>query len=399
MNEILFVDDEPNLLQGLQRQLRPMHNVWNMHFVDSGAQALDLMLSNPVDIIITDMKMPGIDGAELLNQVARLYPNTVRIVLSGHADWSAVLRLANRAHQYLLKPAEPEELRHAIERAVTIRKLLANEHLQRLAASIKCLPSQPHLHTELIAELSGDEASFERVVEIISHDLGMNTKVLQLVNSSYFGLPSPVARVGDAVQHIGLATVKSLALSIKIFSQFDPNHCPGFSLTELTDHSWLTGKFARLIAHEHGMKRDFLEQCFTAGMLHDVGKLLFAATMPHEYSDILRFARETKRPLWECETERLGASHAEAGAYLLALWGLPPALVEAVANHHNPCRSIPETLTPTIFVHVGGILARTLDETVAEAVLKQLDEGCLEQLGLTEEVPAWREICKASMAA
>src|ERR1017187_6368046 len=114
MKNLLFVDDEVRVLQGLQRQLYGMRNEWNMNFKEGGAKALDFMASAPVDVIVTDMMMPGMDGAQLLTEVMKRHPDTIRIVLSGHADREAILRLVGPAHQYLSKPCDAEELRNAI---------------------------------------------------------------------------------------------------------------------------------------------------------------------------------------------------------------------------------------------------------------------------------------------
>ena len=137
MKTLLFVDDEPRVLQGLQRQLRPMRHEWDMNFVESGRQALEFMAAQPVDIIISDMMMPGMDGSQLLSEVLKRHPQTVRIVLSGHAEREAVLRLVGPAHQYLSKPCDADELRKAIVRAFSLRDLLGNEQLKRLTTRIE----------------------------------------------------------------------------------------------------------------------------------------------------------------------------------------------------------------------------------------------------------------------
>ena len=136
------------------------------------------------------MVMPGMDGSQLLTEVMKRHPNTVRIILSGHAEREAVLRLVGPAHQYLSKPCNAEELRNAITRAFALRDLLCNEQLKQLATRIKCLPSLPALHDQFSEELQKEDPSLERVGEIISRDIGMTTKILQLVNSAFFGLPS-----------------------------------------------------------------------------------------------------------------------------------------------------------------------------------------------------------------
>jgi len=193
MKTLLFVDDEPRVLQGLQRQLRPMHHEWDMHFVDDGRKALEFMAAHPVDIVVTDMMMPGMDGSQLLAEVLKRHPQTVRIVLSGHAEREAVLRLVGPAHQYLSKPCDADELRRAIARALSLRDLLGNERLKQLATRVKNLPTLPALQNQLADELRKESPSMERVAEIVSRDIGMTAKMLQLVNSAFFGLAQPSA--------------------------------------------------------------------------------------------------------------------------------------------------------------------------------------------------------------
>jgi len=183
MKRLLFVDDENKVLQGLQRQLRSMRHEWDMHFIDGSRKALEFMAANPVDVIVSDMMMPEMDGAELLTEVSKRHPNTVRIVLSGHAEREAVLRLVGPAHQYLSKPCDAEELRTAVARAFALRDLLSNENLKQLATRIKCLPTLPALYQQLTDELRNEDAAVERIGEIISHDIGMTTKILQLLTT------------------------------------------------------------------------------------------------------------------------------------------------------------------------------------------------------------------------
>jgi YesN/AraC family two-component response regulator len=228
MKHLLFVDDEPKVLQGLERQLRGMRNDWTMEFAADGARAMEIMENKPVDVIVTDMIMPGMDGAQLLAEVVKRHPKTVRIVLSGHADRDSVLRLVEPAHQYLSKPCDAEELRRAIGRAFALRELLANERLKQLASRLGSLPTLPALHTQLTDELRKDEPSLDHVTEIISKDIGMTSKILQLVNSAFFGLPQRISSAHEAVMYLGLSTVRALVLSIQVFSQYDSKKLKGF---------------------------------------------------------------------------------------------------------------------------------------------------------------------------
>jgi HD-like signal output (HDOD) protein len=393
MKTLLFVDDEPKVLQGLQRQLRSMRGEWDMNFVEGGKQALEFMAAQPVDVIISDMIMPFMDGSQLLSEVSRRHPNTVRIVLSGHAEREAVLRLIGPAHQYLSKPCNADELRNAVARAFALRDLLGNDRLKQLATRVNCLPTLPALYQQLTDELREEDPSLERVGEIISRDIGMTTKILQLVNSAFFGLPQPVSTPAGAVMYLGLTTVRSLVLSQQIFSQFEQRACKLFSLDALARHSWMTGVTARRVAQLERQDAKVLDQCFLAGMLHDTGQLILAVGLHEEYAAVLQTARDQNRPVWQAEQEQFGASHADVGAYLLALWGLPNPIIEAVAMHHCPANCIGLEFSPVIAVHVADVFQHERPGADTELPPPVLDIEHLTSLGLAGRVDNWRAAC------
>jgi HD-like signal output (HDOD) protein/CheY-like chemotaxis protein len=393
MKTLLFVDDEPRVLQGLQRQLRPMHLEWDMHFVGSSDSALTFLAAHPVDIVISDMVMPGLDGSQLLTEVAKRHPHAVRIVLSGHAEREAVLRLVGPAHQYLCKPCDADELRKAIVRAFALRDLLGSERLKQLTTRIAHLPTLPSLHNRLTEELGKDAPSLENIGAIISRDIGMTAKILQLVNSAFFGLPQPISNPTEAVVYLGMQTVRSLVLSIEIFSQYDQNACRFFSLEVLANHSWITGSLARAMAQKGRYDLKFTDQCFLAGLLHDVGQLILAFGLPAEYSQVIAKAKEENLPVWQAEQEILGATHADVGAYLLGLWGLPNPIVEAVALHHQPAHSTVAEFSPAVAVHVADVFAHSIVPSNTEVPPPHMDFTYLARLGLAGQIEEWQALC------
>jgi HD-like signal output (HDOD) protein len=345
-----------------------------------------------VEVIVSDMRMPGMDGAQLLSEVMKRFPHTVRLVLSGQADREAVLRLIGPAHQYLSKPCDADELRTAIARALALRDLLSSDQLKQIASRVKTLPSLPALHKLLTKELTNEDPSLERVAEIISKDVGMTTKILQLVNSAFFGLPQPAAKPLDAVFYIGLVAIRALVLSLHVFSEFDESTIKGFSVGALARHGWITGLTAKKIAEMEQSGEPMDNQCFLAGLLHDVGKLILAAGLPSQYERVLKTAQKTSRPLWDIEREEFGATHAEVGAYLLGLWGLPNPVVEAVALHHRPSACLAGGLSPAIAVHVADILIKETNGSAAEPGC-EIDQVALTALGLEDRLPLWKQKC------
>ncbi len=358
MKSILFVDDEPRILAGFQRQFHAQRAEWTMRFANSGAEALTMLNQAPADVLVTDMMMPGMDGAQLLEQVVKLHPDTVRIVLSGHSSDKSVLRLVCPAHQYLAKPCEPDQLRNTITRALGLRELLGNAELKHLVAQIKTLPSLPVLYTEVMRELRSTDPSMDQIGKIIARDMAMSAKILQLVNSAFFGLGHHITHPSEAAMYLGVETMKSLVLSTQVFNQFNRSvaNLPGFSIEALWQHCWNTSVFARRIAQDEGLSKEIVDQCFVSGLLHDVGKLILAADHSAAFTRALEIAHREKVSLWVAEKELFGSSHADIGAYLLGLWNFSHPIVEAVAYHHRTGDSVLDELGVAAIVHGANLL-------------------------------------------
>jgi putative nucleotidyltransferase with HDIG domain len=399
MINILFVDDEPRVLEGLQRMLRSMRGEWDMAFAGGAEEALRMLAAAPFDVVVTDLRMPGKDGAELLREVMDEYPHLVRIILSGHSDQEMSLRSAGAAHQYLSKPCDADALKQTVARACAQRGLLADAGLRRLVSRMSVLPSLPSLYTELLNELQSAGATVKRVGEIISRDVGMTAKVLQMVNSAFFGLGRPLTSPGEAVSYLGLDRVKALVLSIHVFSEFKADGVPGFSPARLWSHSLAVGRLAETVAKTCGAAaRADSAGAFTAGLLHDTGKLVLAANVPEQYAESLGLARAEGVPSAQAERRVFGTTHSEVGAYLLGLWGLPPPLVEAVAFQDSPRGREAAGVSALTAVHVADALLHEAERAPAAPDGACLDEEYLARLNLTDRLPAWREAAAALQA-
>lgn len=394
----VFVDDEPLVLQALQRMLRPLRDTWQMHFVSSGAEALELLSRQPCDVVISDMRMPGMSGAELLEQVRRRHPHTVRIALSGQASPETIANDVAPVHQFLSKPCDPELLRRTLARARTLGCLLAVERLRGLAGELQALPSRGSAYAQLLSALRSSEPSVKRVAEAISADLGMSAKVLQLVNSAFFGLPRRVSSPAEAVMLLGLETVKALAVTAGVFALYDQSldHSV-LSLSAVRDHGSVVGTYARLIARHEGLDRVAGDAAFVAGLLHDVGRLVLAAKMPDEYRGVTRHVVTARVTVADAEMALIGATHAEVGAYLLGLWGFSDPVVTTVAHHHRPAAGGDTRLGPLTLVHVADRLEHERWGAKSLATAPALDLEYLQSTGAADRLPVWREICHSTV--
>jgi HD-like signal output (HDOD) protein len=393
---ILFVDDEPNVLQGLHRMLHPMRQAWDMAFAESAEAALALLAQAPFDVVVSDMRMPKMDGAQLLAEIRQRYPRVVRIILSGHSDQGMVLRSVGAAHQYLAKPCDAEMVKATVARACALQNLVADAALQQLVTGMEKLPSLPMLYLEVTKIIASPHGSLEQVGEVVARDIGMAAKLLQLVNSAFFGLRRQVSSPVEAVKLLGLDTVKALVLSVQVFAQFEPSLLLPLSLHALWEHSLATGSCAKSIARLEKSDRQAIDEAYMVGLLHDVGQLILAANLPEQYAKALVLAQEHHIPDWEAERAIFGASHGEVGAYLLGLWGLPETVTEALAFHHCPSAHPQPIFSPLTVVHVANGLVQ--EETIADPSIL-IDLEYLTALGCRERLTGWREHYRTSCTA
>lgn len=394
MKRILFVDDEPKVLEGLERMLRSRRHEWDMVFAASGAEALALLEAGSFDVIVTDMRMPEMDGAQLLEQVQQRFPGVVRLVLSGYFEMEMAIRAVPVAHQYLAKPCDPEKLRLAIEHACGFVSILTDEAARNVVGAIGTLPSVPRTCAALLAALQNPDVPIEDISRIIEQDVAMAAKVLHLVNSAFFGLFREITTVRAAVSYLGLDVLKQLVVSAEIFRTFQPRQrVAGFSIEAFQEHC----RRASAIAARLPAPAKISSAAVVSALLHDTGKLVLAARLPRPFELALQAARQRQCPLHLVEREITGTGHAEIGAYLLALWGLPLQVVDAVRRHHSPSVAARQhELDVLSITHISDALACELEQPSEETApfACVLDLDYLNALGVSAQLPAWRALAR-----
>jgi len=397
--KILFVDDEQKVIDGLRRTLHPMRKDWDMVFVGSGREALALLAQSPFDVIVSDMKMPRMDGHQLLTRVKEKYPQVARIALSGQTSKEVFLRSVGPIHQFLSKPCTAETLKNTIARVCSLRGIINNKKLRELTAHLESLPSVPMLCAELLGELQSEEPSINKISRIISQDMGMSVKILQLVNSAYFGVRQSVSSIAQAIRLLGLDTIKTLIVSAKIFSQFQQTNGADASLKALWDHSMTVTGWTRAIANAENVDQQLIDEFMLAGMLHDVGELVLVCQLPKEYEQVLALSNRENLPLFSAERKVIGISHAETGSHLLGLWGFSHNVTDAAAFHHHPADADTEEFSPLTAVYTANMLAHELDSWEPDQDKNvPIDDDYLCKLGLSDRLAIWRQSCLDTLA-
>jgi HD-like signal output (HDOD) protein len=396
MKRILFVDDESRILDGIQRMLYADRRRWEIQVALGGEAALQACEAGSFDVVISDMRMPGMDGATLLGRIRDLYPGTARIILSGYSEDSLARRAVPVAHRFLAKPCSAAELQSTIERVCSLQDVLSTPEIRRVVGSVGELPSLSRTYTRLTEAVTDPDVSIGEVSEIIEQDVAMSAKVLQLVNSAFFGLAQKVTTLQNAASYLGMETLKNLALASEAFrvltldSRIPQSVCEGIQ------------KHAHLVAAVAGalpVDRKNRDVTVVAALLHDIGSLFLASSMPDQFCAARTLASKRGCKTYEAEEEVMGTSHAEIGAYLLGLWGIPSLTVEAIAHHHHPTR-IPNTAFDcTAVVYVADLLAHELEthpEGTAKLAIEEPDRGYLETLGVLPSLEEFRRLARES---
>lgn len=396
MKRILFVNDNPSVKEELRAMLEPQQGHWEVAFAPDGEAALTLLDAAPFDVIVSEIRLPRMDGATLLKTVCARFPAVVRIVLLRHSEVENALRAVPVAHQFLVKPCDLTMLRVAIERATSLSNLLNNKLLASITGSVQDLPILPRTYLALREAFANPDVSLKRVVRIIEQDISVSAKVLQLVNSAFFGLPREISTVQTAVSYLGTEMLQHLVLTAGVFQVFErAKSVKGFSFEDLHLHSQLTARIAsRIPATAH-----VSNAAIVAGLLHDVGQLVLAMRSPQHFARALAGARDEGIPVHLAEQNLIGVSHAEVGACLLGLWGLPTPVVEAVAHHHQPRRIPHDMLDAVGIVHIADALAHRYpvrEPLGSPLVHQEIDAEYLEALELTGQIPAWEELAETA---
>jgi HD-like signal output (HDOD) protein len=387
---ILFVDDEVFILDGLKRALYSMRKDWDMHFAPSGSDALKFLEDTRCDVVVSDMLMPGMSGADLLERIMQAYPKMIRFILSGHSHSELTLRCVNFTHQFLSKPLDVVELKEKLSLILT-RGALRPSRLHEMMTKVDSLPSAPSLYQTIVAASNDPDVQIDDISRIIERDIAMTASILKLVNSSFFGLRHKITCAADATSYLGLDTIRSLVLGIGVFSSFKSGDANEKAMETLWAHSLQIALAAQKIAQMETKDKKIAADCFAAGLLHDVGQLFLATHFPEDVDLVRQHSESEHISNLQAEKQVLGTDHTEIGSSLLCRWGLPTSLMDVAAFHHSPGKYEKREFSPVLAVHVADGLAHA--ESSAHAFCREkLDTELLEALGFAHKLTEWKKL-------
>lgn len=376
---LLLVDDEVNILKALQRIFMPQgHRVLLAENAEAGLMMLE---QEPVDLVISDMRMPGMNGHQFLKQVRSLYPSTMRAILSGFSEGKDVVNALRdgSARMYILKPWDNAKLIEEIDKLMQLGEMFSRRQLLEVFNNLKDLPTMPELYGKL-CEMIENEAGLEEIARMVEHDQTVTAKLLQVANSVYYNMSTGSVR--QAIVYMGLTNMKTIVLGLTVFQQVSGLQGGFFSKDVLWDHADCVNRFTRKL-FERCLNRSMKENEATAGLLHDIGRVLLIKDFSQPYNGVLRSVLQNKDTAFR-ETERslMGISHDEVGGYLLNWWSLPHPIVEAAMFHHDPMNSAIINREIVSAVHVADYFAWKQKKAVA---MPKLHEGAFAILGTTQE--------------
>lgn len=387
MYRILFVDDEPKILTGLRRMLRSMRHQWDMEFAEGAFKALELLKSQAFDVVVSDARMPGMEGSELLERVRCEYPDTVRMILSGQCGRDSVLRCIGATHQFLSKPCDAETLKAAIENVCRLRQCVGDAAARAAVSRIDSLPSRASAYMALVDQVETETTPLRQMAETIRSDVAMSMKVVQLVSSGFFGTPQHTIEVDRAAELLGADTLRAMVAGTNAFRLPLPDEIDVELVGRISDHSLAVASAARRIAESVTSDGHVIVQSYLAGLFHAVGTLVPAVSAGGGPAAAV--------PGPEQQAPGAETCGIRAGGYLAALWGLPLDVADAIGSYRYPGQTERHGFTALTALHVAGAL---LDRCIGlpEADGYEIDRDYLTRINLADRLDQWREICSAT---
>lgn len=369
---------------------------WQARCVADSAQAMEALAAGAYDVVIGDVASGPEEALSVLERVKAERPDTARIVLGSRSEPDLSVRVLGAAQQCVAMPCASTELWKVVERTCCMNGLMHHRGIRDLLGGLERLPSVPRSYTAMTQAMAREEIHLGEIVAIVEKDTAMATRILQLINSAYFGQARRISSIPVAVSLLGLERLRTLALSTQVFAMLGEAESRAIRLDQLQQRALVTAQLARRFLAVSGRG----EEGFAAGLLQNVGMLVLAVCLKERYREVLDEAGQREVPVERVEGDRFGVTHAEVGACLLGRWGLPATIVEAVAFHHAPASVFHDDTALLDAVHVADAMAEAiLQRRGPDAQELAIDPVVLSREGMGETLRAWHAIATQEYGA
>jgi len=370
---------------------------WESLNCTNGKEGLEALENSSIAAILCCEKLPDMTGLEMLEKASGHYSDTIRLLFMSEVNPRVVRESSAYIDQHLSFSTQPEAVVKTLENSLNLRKLLINDQLRSTIDSIESLPSLPETYNKIVAELKSENVSIRNISELVSKDISITAKLLQMVNSAYFGLSTRVESVLHATNLLGLNTVQSIVLSAGVFDQFEAPKVKNYSVESIYNRSIAVGAKARLLAHAFGLAPRYSEDALLSGMLHDIGKLVMLRDFSDEFAEIIEIAVSDSIPINIAQEKIMGTNDAAIGGYLLARWGLSDSIVEAVTLHYTPSNCPNPLLNALTAVHVAFAMDLDEEKNIRDDSVSSADKEYLKKIGIAEQMPSFRGFCAGAV--
>jgi putative nucleotidyltransferase with HDIG domain len=392
MKRVLFVDNISSDLEAYKQNFQFRDEEWQTFFAEDSSSALKILINSSIDIVISEINIPLVSGEQFLDTVKLQWPKVVRIIISRDSA-STNLAAVAASHRFLDKSESIEKIEEAVNSIYYLQRIVLSDQTRLVASKLEVLPSLPHVYNDLLNEINSPEPSIGKIGKLIASDVGMSADILRMVNSPYFGLRQSVGSPEQAVPLLGLEIVKGLLLSARLFRSFTISDRDMKIVERVVEHSLVVANFAKKILELENVSKELIDLSFTAGVLHDVGYLIFASSFSTKFHSAIEVSDSLSQPLWEVEQDMIGTTHGEVGAYLLGLWGLPDSVIEAVAFHHTPSKSQGDSSMILCALHQADLFCDEIFPDLNIGNPGEIDYSFLERMQISSKREIWRDAC------
>lgn len=389
MTNVLFVLKDRSQGNLYSENIPAIDSSWSVNIADNTKDAVDFVRGNDIDVIICDDEVADSKGLDVISSCSHERPGVLSFLRKSNSPTKEEsIALSEKKVFVLPENLEEEGIYSHISRRVLLKSLSENLNLLSVIRKMKKMPTIPQLYHQITRELRKEDGSIEFVAGLISKEPSMATRILKAVNSPAYVLGYEITEVVHALLFLGKEATQAQILADSVFNSYPNQSVAGLNLQEVWKHSINVSAIARRISMSIDSNKKSAEIACTAGVVHDLGKVLMATNLPDHYQQAVNYAKEERVPLVQAEEKVFGTNHAQVAASLMGLWSIPFRILNSVAYHHNPTGTMKKPPTSAMALYI----ADGFENAKSKNVLGQnIDENIIEDWGFTDQFEDWAE--------